>query len=95
MLNGNMYQEMKKKGQVSYTKIDGERNNVKLTALALQGKEVLRTEPYNLDGKPKGPNDLRLVSYFWFDGKVCYQAVFSGQGPEEQKIVQYLMKADR
>ncbi|EPY11505.1 M56 family metallopeptidase [Paenibacillus alvei] len=95
MLNGNMYQEMKKKGQVSFTKIDGERNNVKLTALTLQEKEVLRTEPYSLDGKPKGPNDLRLVSYFWFDGKVCYQAVFSGQGPEEQKIVQYLMKPDR
>ncbi|UNK15931.1 M48 family metalloprotease [Paenibacillus sp. N3/727] len=95
MLNGDMYQEMKKKGQVSFTKIDGEGNNVKLTALTLQGKEVLRTEPYNLDGKPKGPNDLRLVSYFWFDGKVCYQAIFSGQGPEEQKIVQYLMKPDR
>ncbi|GAV12787.1 M56 family metallopeptidase [Paenibacillus sp. NAIST15-1] len=95
MLNGNMYQEMKKNGQASYSKIDGERNNVKLTAITLQGKEVLRTEPYNLDGEPKGPNDLRLVSYFWFDGKVCYQAVFSGQGPEEQKIVEYLMKPDR
>jgi len=95
MLNGDMYQKMKKNGRVSFSLISGERNNIKLKALTLQGKEVLRTEPYNLDGTPKGPNDLSLVSYFWFDGKVCYQAVFQGQGPEEQKIVQYLMTPDR
>ncbi|MCM3039465.1 M48 family metalloprotease [Paenibacillus motobuensis] len=95
MLNGDMYQKMKKNGRVSFSLISGERNNIKLKALTIKGKEVLRTEPYNLDGTPKGPNDLSLVSYFWFDGKVCYQAVFQGQGPEEQKIVQYLMTPDR
>lgn len=97
MLNGNMYQEMKKNGQVSFEIMNGERNIIKLTALTLHGKEVLRTEPYNLDGKPKNPEDLSLVSYFWFDGEVCYQAVFQGQGqvPEEQKIVKYLMTLDR
>lgn len=95
MLNGDMYQEMKKNGRVSFTKMDGERNKVKLKALTLQGQEVLRTEPYNLDGSPNGPDDLSLISYFWFDGEVCYQVVFQGQGPEEQKIVQYLMKPDR
>lgn len=95
MLNGEMYQEMKKKGRVSFSIISGERNSIKLKALTLQGQEVLRTEPYNLDGTPKGPDDLSLVSYFWFDGQVCYQVVFQGQGAEEQKIVQYLMKPDR
>lgn len=95
MLNGDMYQEMKKNGQVSFTRIDGERNNVKLKAITIQGKEVLRTEPYKVDGKLSSSDEINLVSYFWLDGKVCYQAVFSGQGPEEQKIVQYLMKPDR
>ncbi|GAA0380890.1 M56 family metallopeptidase [Paenibacillus motobuensis] len=95
MLDRDMYQEMKKNGQVSFEKMNGERNIIKLTALSLQGKEVLRTEPYNLDGKAKGSDDVRLVSYFWYDGQVCYQAVFQGQGPEEQKIVGYLMSTDR
>ncbi|MCY9539028.1 M48 family metalloprotease [Paenibacillus thiaminolyticus] len=101
MLNGDMYQKMKNNGRVSFSIISGERNSIKLKALTLQGQEVLRTEPYNLDGTPKGPDDLSLVSYFWFDGQVCYQVVFQGKGAyqgkgaEEQKIVQYLMKPDR
>ncbi|MFL1673205.1 hypothetical protein [Paenibacillus dendritiformis] len=95
MLNGDMYQKMKKNGRVSFTKIDDERNSVKLKALTLQGQEVLRTEPYNLDGSPNASDDLSLISYFWLDGQVCYQVVFQGQGSEEQKIVQYLMKPDR
>ncbi|KKO53210.1 M56 family metallopeptidase [Paenibacillus sp. DMB20] len=95
MLNGDMYQKMKKNGQVSFSRIDGERNNVKLKAITIQGKEVLRTEPYKVDGKLSSSDETNLVSYFWLDGKVCYQAVFQGQGPEEQKMVQYLMKPDR
>ncbi|BFH59633.1 M56 family metallopeptidase [Paenibacillus azoreducens] len=95
MLNGDMYQEMKRNGRVSFTRIDGERNNVKLKAIIIQGHEVLRTEPYKVDGELSSPNETNLVSYFWLNGKVCYQAVFQGQGPEEQKIVEYLMKPDR
>ncbi|EHQ62808.1 hypothetical protein PDENDC454_07890 [Paenibacillus dendritiformis C454] len=35
MLNGDMYQKMKKNGRVSFTKIDDERNSVKLKAIKL------------------------------------------------------------
>ncbi|WP_195575104.1 M56 family metallopeptidase [Paenibacillus sp. 1001270B_150601_E10] len=95
MLDVDMYQRMKKNGYVSFTRIDGERNAVKVEALHLDGQEVLYTEPYYIDGPLSSPGEKPLISYFWLDGKVCYQAVFHGSGSEEQSIVQYLMTPDR
>ncbi|MDR0270405.1 M56 family metallopeptidase [Paenibacillus sp.] len=95
MLNRDMYQEMKKNGRVSYMRIDDERNNVKLQTISVHGHEVLRTDKYKVDGPLSSPNETDLVSYFWLDGDVCYQATFIGQGPEEQEIVRYLIEQDR
>lgn len=95
MLNGSMYEDMKKKGLVSFTRIDGERNNVKLQPVSIQGREALRTEPFKRDGTLSGPNAIELVSYFWLEDGVCYQANFAGQAPEEEQIVLYLMQQDK
>ncbi|MEK4360580.1 hypothetical protein NYE48_26590 [Paenibacillus sp. FSL M7-1455] len=92
MLNGQMYEDMKKGNTVSFTRIDGERNKVKLQPILIDGREVLRSDKYKVDGPLSSPNETDLVSYFWLDEGVCYQAQFTGQGPEEQKIVQYLME---
>lgn len=95
MLNGTMYEDMKKKGLVSFMRIDGERNNVKLQPVSIQGREALRTETFKVDGTLSGPNATDLVSYFWLEDGVCYQANFAGQAPEEEQIVLYLMQQDK
>ncbi|MDR9853566.1 M56 family metallopeptidase [Paenibacillus sp. VCA1] len=92
MLDGQMYGDMKKGNTVSFERIDGERHQVKLQPILVGGREVLRSDKYKVDGPLSSPNETDLVSYFWLDEGVCYQAQFTGQGPEEQKIVQYLME---
>ncbi|MGN7359073.1 M56 family metallopeptidase [Paenibacillus sp. SAF-054] len=95
MLNGTMYEEMKKLGRVSFMRIDGERNNVKLKPVSIGGREALRTEKFKVDGPLSSPGETDLVSYFWLEDGVCFQARFTGQGPEEEQIVQYLMQQDK
>ncbi|WP_136607341.1 M56 family metallopeptidase [Paenibacillus dokdonensis] len=95
MLNGDMYEDMKKSGTVSFSRIDGKRFIVKLQQVIIHGHEVLRTEKFKIDGELSNPGETDRISYFWLDENVCFQARFAGQGPEEQAIVQYLMEQDK
>lgn len=76
---------MKKNGRVSFSMISGERNSIKPKALTLQGQEVLRTEPYNLDGTPKGPDDLSLVSYFCLTARFVTKLYSKGRDRSKVK----------
>ncbi|MWV46386.1 M48 family metalloprotease [Paenibacillus sp. HJL G12] len=92
MLNGHMYEDMKKDRKLSLMRIDGKKFTVNLQPITIQGREVLHSEKFKIDGELSSPNETDRVSYFWLNDGVIFQARFIGQGSEEQSIVQYLME---
>ncbi|MDN9009518.1 hypothetical protein [Brevibacillus laterosporus] len=52
-----MYTNMKKSGHAPFERIDGKRFVVKVTPVIIEGREVLKTEPYKIDEEKSSPRE--------------------------------------
>ncbi len=89
--NNHLYENMKKNGGIAYSRIDGIAHEVRVTPLEMEGKEVLVTEKYKIDGPLSSANAPDHMSYFWKEDDVCFQVTFSEDSLENEKIVSALI----
>lgn len=89
--NGTMYEDMKKNGNAAFYRIDRKKHTAPVSPMVLEGREVLRTAKYKIDGELSSPDEIDFVSYYWKEGDVCFQVVFKGEGVPQEEIVAYLM----
>ncbi|USG65486.1 M56 family metallopeptidase [Brevibacillus ruminantium] len=89
--DNGIYDKVKKEGQIAYGQIDGQPFFVKVTPVSINGREVLKTNTYKIDGTLSPPTDPNLTSYLWKEGDVCYQAMFRDDGTDQLEVVRYLL----
>ncbi len=82
--NDGIYEEIKKNGNVGVKGFDV----VKVSPSQVDGKEVLKTEIYKINGK-LNPG---FISYFWKENDICYEVSFQEDEPQQESIVASLMK---
>lgn len=83
---------MKKNGHVPFERIDGKRFVVKVTPVTIEGREVLKTEPYKSDEEMSSPRESDITSYFLVENDICYKVSFTKSGDSQQKVIASLIK---
>ena len=89
--NNHLYEDMKESGMIAYSRIDGKPHGVKVKPTEIEGKEVLVTENYKIDGALSSSSEPDYTSYFWKENDICFQVTFKADNPEKEDIVSYLM----
>ncbi len=59
-----MYTNMKKSGYAPFERIDGKKFVVKVTPVIIEGREVLKTEPYKIDEEMSSSSEPDITSCF-------------------------------
>ncbi|MBY0086627.1 M56 family metallopeptidase [Brevibacillus brevis] len=87
----NIYEDMKKDGNVAFHLGMDDKHIVKVNMLKIAGNEVFKTEKYKRFGEASKPEDPTLISYFWRENDVCFKVTFTDEVSNEEEIVSYLM----
>ncbi|QIC04116.1 hypothetical protein GOP56_05820 [Brevibacillus sp. 7WMA2] len=87
-----MYADMKKSGHAPFERIDGKKFVVKVTPVIIEGREVLKTEPYKIDEEMSSSSEPDITSYFWLENDICYQVSFVKNGVAQYKAIAALIK---
>lgn len=87
-----MYTDMKKSGHAPFERIDGKRFVVKVTPVIIEGREVLKTEPYKIDEEMSSSSEPDITSYFWLENDICYKVSFVKNGDAQYKAIDALIK---
>ncbi|MFC3750535.1 M56 family metallopeptidase [Paenibacillus sp. GCM10012306] len=91
--DNGQYAKIKNNGQALFYRIDRGQVKVPVAPIMVDGQEVLRTDPYKVDGELSTPDEPDFISYFWLEQGVCYQAVFrNAQVQNQQDIVAALIQ---
>lgn len=89
----SIVENMKKTKTAPFYRIDGQKFDVKVTPVNIGGQEVIRTEPYKIDGSMSTAEEHDNYSYFWQKGEVSYKVTFKEVGTEQQQeVVAALLK---
>ncbi|RKD26477.1 hypothetical protein BEP19_16700 [Ammoniphilus oxalaticus] len=77
----------------SFYHVDGNPNNVRIKPIEIDGKEVLVTEKYEIDGSLTNtlPNTF---SYFWKEDDICFQVPPRLDHGQNEPMVSFLMNTD-
>ncbi|MFF2090028.1 hypothetical protein [Paenibacillus sp. NPDC058174] len=87
------FKTFKANKQVHFFRIDGGQIKVPAALVTINGKEVLRTSPYQSDGKLSKSGEAGWISYFWVDKGAGYRVTFKQeQAKGAQDIITALMK---
>ncbi|WP_094699598.1 M56 family metallopeptidase [Brevibacillus laterosporus] len=87
-----MFMDMKKNGHAPFERIDGKKFVVKVTPVTIEGREILKTEPYKIDEEMSSTREPDITSYFWLENDICYKVSFTENGDSQQKVIASLIK---
>lgn len=91
MREAGLLDAMKERGAAGFYRIDGEEIVVKTEPMQLAGADLLKTEPYKIDGALSNPEEPDLTTYFWQEGDACYKVTFHGAIAGHDAILAYLI----
>lgn len=90
--DSKIFTDMKKNGHAPFERIDGKKFVVKVTPLTIEGREVLKTDPYKIDEEISSASEADITSYFWLENDICYKVSFTENGDSQKKVIANLIK---
>ncbi|RKD27101.1 hypothetical protein BEP19_00580 [Ammoniphilus oxalaticus] len=91
--NNNIFEMIEAEGEVSFIRMDMEKNTIPVFSIEVNGKKVLVTEKYHADGMLATSPPYK-TSYFWKENNVCYQLESYQDDMADEEIVSFFMNAD-